>query len=182
MNIAKGTGAPWARLRIAVAAALWLTVAGAAPAARYRPRPWSSIPILTLTSRAPGARAIETRMARFILALQANNREAASRLLSQRLEPARRRAFLKGTWLRRNSAQDFGIVYFLPAIRLRTRGVSGSRAVVRVEPLTPFAPKTMAIGFIDVPMYRERGEWRINPTPVAVRRAGKPATRTVQKQ
>src|SRR5438874_12558309 len=118
MKIAKGNGTAWARLIMVVAAGIWLTGAGKTQAARYRPRPWSSIPILTLTSRAPGPRAIETRMARFILALQANDRPAAARLLSQRMDRRRRRAVLPGKWLRRNRAQDFGIVYFLPASRL----------------------------------------------------------------
>src|SRR5207302_6003470 len=45
-----------------------------------RPRPGSSVPIITLTSSATIPRALETRMAQFILSLQANDRAAAARL------------------------------------------------------------------------------------------------------
>jgi CubicO group peptidase (beta-lactamase class C family) len=172
MSASPRCGACAALLVGLTAAAFGLAPArGAAP--RYHPRQGASIPIVTLTSTAPGYRAIESGMARFILLLQANERAAAARLLSRRMDVGHRRAFVQGKWLTRTSAADFGIVYFLPAIRIRTRGVAGTRAIVRVEPLTPFAPQTMAIGFIEVPMYRENGRWRVDPTPVAIRRTAK---------
>jgi hypothetical protein len=140
---------------------------------RGRAREGASSPIITITSSAVGPRKVETRMAKFILSLQANDRNAGARLLSRRVSADRRRAFLKGTWLTRDSTIDFALIYFLPAIRVRTRGITGSRAVVRVEPLTVYAPKEMPIGFIDVPMYRENGQWQVDPAPVAVQRVRK---------
>jgi hypothetical protein len=138
---------------------------------RFRPREGASTPIVTLAGTAPAARAIEARMARFILSLQANDRIAAARLLSRRVSPGYRRAFRAGKWLTRGSTRDFALIYFLPAIRLQARDISRTRALVRVAPLTPYAPREMPIGFLDVPMVYETGRWQVNPAPTAVRQA-----------
>jgi hypothetical protein len=143
---------------------------------RFRPREGSSTPIVTLAGTAPAARAIEARMARFILSLQANDRGAAERLLSRRVSPGYRRAFRAGTWLKRGSTKDFALIYFLPAIRLQARDISRTRAIVRVAPLTPYAPREMPIGFLDVPMLNETGHWQVNPAPTKVRQTRKRQT------
>jgi hypothetical protein len=153
-------------------------VPGRAAAPRPRLREGASTPIVTLTSTTAPSRTIEARMAKFILSLQANDRGAATLLLSRRVNAGYRRAFQDGKWLARQSTQDFALIYFLPAIRVRTLGISRTSAVVRVEPLTLYAPREMAIGFIDVPMYLESGHWRVHPAPVAVQKKRKPAART----
>lgn len=154
----------------ALGVGLTATLPAWAAAKRFRPREGASTPIVTLAGTAPAARAIEARMARFILSLQANDRMAAERLLSRQVSPSYRRAFRAGTWLRRDSTRDFALIYFLPAIRLQAREISRTRALVRVAPLTPYAPREMAIGFLDVPMLYETGHWQVNPAPMMVRK------------
>src|SRR5438874_2285056 len=107
MTARKRYGVRPALLIPVILAALGAGPAACRAAARLRYRSGSSVPIVTVTSSAPGPRAIEARMAQFILALQANDRSTAGRLLSQRMDAAHRRAFLRGEWLTRGSTKDF---------------------------------------------------------------------------
>jgi predicted nucleic acid-binding Zn ribbon protein len=121
-----------------------------------------------LTSRVPEFQRAETRLARFIKALQEGDRVRAASLLSSRVPARDRAALLSGSWLRRRPGatlrRDFEQVLFTADLQIRT-----SAKMYRNQVHLSVMPRTLAIhekpkqlGFLDVPMRKERGQWWVD--------------------
>jgi hypothetical protein len=161
-------------IRIA-AAAVGLAAASVCPGARAAAGPSRAPagPTIAITAATPASRTVETRLARFIIALQRGRRADAARMLARDTPGEQRRAFLRGEWLNRARANDLTRLFYLPAIRLRTLAISEREARVRLLPLS--RPGEGVAGFLDVGMVREASRWqlRIGPLgdiPTAARR------------
>jgi hypothetical protein len=160
-------------IRIAAAAAVGLVGAcacpGAARAAGRQPARAMAGPTIAITAATPASRTVETRLARFIIALQRDRRADAARMLARDTPREQRRAFLRGEWLNRARANDLTHLFYLPALRLRTLAIGDREARVRLLPLS--RPGEGVAGFLDVAMVREARRWQLRIGPLGDIRA-----------
>ncbi|MBI3911382.1 MAG: hypothetical protein HY320_10675 [Armatimonadetes bacterium] len=119
-------------------------------------------PEIFLSSAEPPARGPETGLARFILALQANQWERAAGCLATTV-PARERNQLRhGRWLHPpRDPRDPAWVFYMPRIRLRAESVTDTQATVQLMPDRNNPPGVPA-GVMRVTMVREGSVWRVH--------------------
>jgi hypothetical protein len=145
------------------------TCLGAPRAAGRLPARATAGPTIAITAATPASRKVETRLARFIIALQRDRRADAARMLARDTPEEQRRAFLRGEWLNRARANDLSRLFYLPALRLRTLAIGDREARVRLLPLS--RPGEGVAGFLDVAMVREASRWQIRIGPLGDIRA-----------
>ncbi|MFN3648460.1 MAG: hypothetical protein ACK47B_02675 [Armatimonadota bacterium] len=133
-------------------------------------------PVITTTSPVPEYREAEIKLARFINALQLDRRERAVSLLSSQVPDSARQALLERRWLNPAAGKaQFERILFVKDLQIRPRGqIEGDTLKLYVIPRRiPFNygikdPKKRSkdlIGYLEIPMRREAGEWRVELLP-----------------
>jgi hypothetical protein len=139
-------------------------------AARSAKLPPNAPPLITLSTNGTEYDEAQLQLERFIKRLQAGRRASAAELLSTRVSPPERRAFVEKRWLRYDpkNRRDFMQILFWKDIqfhngRIYKNGVK--LQVVRRAPPVMTTRKSPVTGILEVPMRREGGTWRVELHP-----------------
>ena len=127
--------------------------------------PPNAAPVVALTSR----REWEVALARFVMALQRDQRSRAARLFSSRVSAQDRRAFQQRRWLdrRQNGRNEFNQVLFFPDLQIRTsrlvpNAIRPTGVTCILIPRTRLPKKTGKMtGLLEVPLRLEGTQWRV---------------------
>jgi hypothetical protein len=130
----------------------------------------AAAPEIVLTGRTRENRAAEARLAGFLRAVRRADGERAARYLSRSTALAVRQAVARREWPWRTAPQDLGLLFRLPALRLRTVALRGGRARVRIAPQQEDRKSTAPVGFYDVGMEREGSRWQVRLPAAGARR------------
>jgi hypothetical protein len=138
-----------------------------------RPQPArTAAPEILLTGATRETRAVEARLAAFVRAVRRRDGRWAARFLSREMPPPVRAAVIERDWPWRTASQDLGPLFSSPRLRLRTVGLRGKRARVRIGQQRVIAGAREASGFYDVGMVREGTRWQVKLPRSAAPRAG----------
>jgi hypothetical protein len=131
--------------------------------------PPNAPPVVSTSAQDRDLRSAETRLARFIVAIQQGARQRAAALLSKKVPAKERSAFLNRRWLTRTGKKsDFGQMLFLPDLQVRTRDFNKAhdRARLYVVPRAPLPKKKQGLtGYLEVWMLKENGNWMVYLRP-----------------
>jgi hypothetical protein len=133
------------------------------------PRP---APEILLTGATRETRAAEARLAAFVRAVRRRDGERAARFLSRETAQPVRTAVARREWPWRTAPQDLGPLFSSPRLGLRTVGLRGRRARVRIAQRRVNPGSREASGFYDVGMVREGARWQVTLPRFAAPRSG----------
>jgi hypothetical protein len=143
--------------------------------AAARPKP-PVIPLqqrYTVTTSAQDVESLsaETRLARFVKALQQGRRQKASEFLSSHVGPEARQALIEKRWLpaKVGAKGDFNQLIFWRDIQIHTQRVRGTHRDLVISPRQiPFylqRHQGRPTGILKVPMVKEQGQWWVDLRP-----------------
>jgi hypothetical protein len=164
------------RLGLAVVA---VTVGLAGGAAAQRPAVRSyAIPLpptITTSTEVPDLLAAQTKLSRFITALQTGRRVRAASMLSARVTEAERQGLINKVWLRYDPKDRTNVrqVLYWRDLQIHTQRVMRDAVDLAVVSRSiALKPKVNGkpSGILEVRMRKEQGEWRVDLHPVRVRR------------
>src|SRR5262249_55526736 len=134
--------------------------------------PAASAPEILLTGATRETRAVEARLAAFVRAVRRRDGARATRFLSRETARPVRVAGRRRDWPWQTAPQDLGPLFSSPRLKLRTVGLRGRRARVRIGQPRMDPGRREASGFYDVGMVREGARWQVTLPRLAAPRSG----------